>query len=281
MKQLGNLFKDIVEKLQKAQFPEPKREAESLLCAFFSLERAVLYLEPHRIIDSTAVTSFYEFFQRRMTGEPLPYLMGEVSFYGCTIKVTPEVLIPRQETEILVDKIVSNLRQDACEGKCLLDLCTGSGCIGIALKKVFPLLKVVLSDCSTKALSVAQENARINRVEVDLKCGDFLSPHRGKKFHYIVCNPPYVSEEEYELLDRSVKDFEPKLALVGRHRGLEYYERGAEEFPLYLEKNGKVWFEIGHHQGKSIEEIFQKGPWEKRVLENDWSGKNRFFFLST
>ena len=209
----------------------------------------------------------------------MAYISGKIEFYGCTIALNPSVLIPRPETEILVDKIVSSLKNDHLQGKILLDLCCGSGCIGIALKKALPELDVYLSDCSSDAIAVAASNATSNEVHVTCLIGDFLTPFYGKKCDYFVCNPPYISESEYLELDPEVKEFEPCLALVAGKSGLEFYHRLAQELPNYLHPGGKAWFEIGYQQGAALKNLFQGAPWMGTYVENDWGGHNRFFFL--
>lgn len=274
------LFQEAICAFSAAKFQYPKREAEDLLCAFFSIDRGTIYNEPQTIIEKDSIPLFYEILQRRLRDEPLPYIIGKSDFYGCSLKITPDVLIPRQETEILVDKVITLLKTEDYHNKLLLDLCSGSGCMGIAIKKALPHLKVILSDCSEEALGIAQENARMNLVDIETYLGDLFEPLKGQKFHYIVCNPPYISEEEYTTLDKSVKAFEPKLALVGGTSGLEYYERLSKELPVHLEPNGKVWLEIGYNQEKSVQGLFNQDCWKTRLCETDWSGKSRFFFLS-
>ena len=129
------------------------------------------------------------------------------------------MLIPRPETEILVSKISDVLKNCNLEGKCLWDLCTGSGCIGISLKKKFPELDVVLSDISPAALAIASQNAKTNQVDVEILQGDLFQPFGNRKADFIACNPPYVSEEEFQTLDLEVKNYEPRLHSLQKRRG--------------------------------------------------------------
>jgi release factor glutamine methyltransferase len=165
------------------------------------------------------------------------------------------------------------------KGASLWDLCTGSGVLGIALKKAAPRLMVTLSDIDPAVLSLAEENARLNGVEIEGVAGDLLAPFEGRKVDAVVCNPPYISAKEYLDLDPSVRDYEPKQALVGGERGTEFYERLAEELPSHLEPGGQLFLEIGASQGEVVKKIFNKEPWKNGELIQDWSGKNRFFFL--
>ncbi len=216
-----------------------------------------------------------EWTKRRIKGEPLEYILGEVEFFDAKIAITPDVLIPRQETEILASKIAEQISGPIV----LWDVCCGAGAIGVSLKKKFPMVTVFLSDISPKALEIVQQNALMNQVEVETLLGDLFAPFSGKKADIIVCNPPYISEAEYASLDPSVRDFEPKGALIGGVDGLEFYRRLAAEAPAYINAGGKLILEIGHTQGEALIKIFSHSPWKKGILEKDWSGKDRFFFL--
>jgi release factor glutamine methyltransferase len=258
---------------------DPKRQAENLLSDLLNCTHSDLFHEQNRLLSEQEWLTAQLWSRRHIEGEPLAYLCGRVHFYGCTLEITPAVLIPRPETEILVDKVVQSLKKENPTGKILWDVCCGSGCIGIALKKTFPLLSVYLSDSSEEALALALRNAAANKVDVVGLRGDLLAPFQGKKAHYVVCNPPYISEEEYAILEKEVKDYEPRLALLGGKTGLEVYERLAHDLPLYLYPQGQVWLEIGYQQGEAVQRLFSATPWKKRRLEKDWAGHHRFFFL--
>lgn len=256
-----------------------KRQAEDLLCELLQCPRAQLYTLLQRSLSMQEAHIAEDWMQRRLEGEPLAYIVGKVQFYHCWISVNRYVLIPRPETEILVDKIVSSLKALDLRGKVLWDLCCGSGCIGIALKKALPALTVYLADCSESVIALAQQNAEMNQVDVICLKGDLFAPFWGKKTHYFVCNPPYISESEYIILDKEVKEYEPHLALVAGKTGLEFYERLAQELPEYLYPQGRAWLEIGYQQGEAVQRLFHNFPWKKSWVENDWAGHNRFFFL--
>jgi release factor glutamine methyltransferase len=266
--------------LAKKDQESAKQEAENLLCCVTNCDRASLYFSSGKVLSENEWKNCQVYLQRRLQGEPLAYIHGSIEFYDCLIRVNPSVLIPRQETEILVDKISADLSQQKnLAGKILWDLCCGSGCIGIALKKKFPQLKVISSDLSLDALSVARLNAKLNEVEVEFVQGDLLTPFLGQRANYVVCNPPYISESEYQVLDSEVREFEPKLALVGGVSGLEIYERLAKVLPFHLYTGAKVWLEIGYLQGNILKKVFQNVLWKKMWFENDWAGHHRFFFL--
>jgi len=258
---------------------DPRRQAEDLLCDLLDCSRSQLYQNPLQVLAEEQQKKAKQWAERRLHGEPLAYLSEKVRFYGCQLEINPSVLIPRPETEILVDKVVNSLKNEDVAGKSLWDVCCGSGCIGIALKKAFPALAVTLSDRSPEAAALASRNAAANDAAVSCFCGDLFSPFQGKRAHYVVSNPPYVSEEEYFMLDRGVKDFEPRMALVGGKSGLEFYARFAKELPAYLHPHAKVWLEMGYQQGDAVKRLFLPPPWKNQRVENDWAGHHRFFFL--
>jgi release factor glutamine methyltransferase len=265
--------------LQQRGIQNPRRQAEELISDALGMPRLKIYLEFDRPLSDLELDTCRQRLARRAKGEPLQYIAGEMDFYGCKITVTPKVLIPRQETEILVDRIAKQLEKEELEGKCLWDICCGSGCMGIALKKKFPQLQVTLADISKEALDIAKKNAEINQVEVEILQGDLLQPFIGRRVNFLVCNPPYIAEHEFNGLDVEVRDFEPRQALISGPTGLEFYDRLASGLRDFLIPSSKVWLEIGSGQGLSIYEIFQKKGWSHGKVEKDWAGHDRFFFL--
>lgn len=261
--------------LAKHQIDNAKKEALDLIGDALSLNRTEVYLKHDFPIVEHELEKIRERLKRRIKGEPLAYIHGSVQFSNCKIHVSPDVLIPRQETEILVDMIGKTLDP---EGKVLLDLCCGSGYIGIALKKKFPALDVILSDISPKALQIAEKNALENVVNVQFNLGDLVENLKAK-VDYVVCNPPYISQAEYDELDPEVLHFEPKVALLAGPSGLEFYHRLAHLLPTVLHPKGKVWFEIGAKQGPSVLALFNHPSWVKKSLQKDWAGHDRFISL--
>jgi release factor glutamine methyltransferase len=279
MKLIVEALQEIAKAFYSAGMMDAKRQAEELLCDVLDCSRVELYSNEKRRMTQEEWQTAQGWILRRLKGEPLAYLAGKVQFYDCSIEVNPAVLIPRPETEILVDKVARHLKGRDLRGKVLLDLCCGSGCIGIALKKALPALTVYLSDYSKQAIDLAACNAAANGVEVICLQGDLFVPFQGKKAHFFVCNPPYISENEYAILDKEVREHEPRLALVAGSTGLEVYERLAQELSRYLHPGGQGWLEMGYQQGPAIQQLFRDPPWKKGVVENDWAGHNRFFFL--
>jgi release factor glutamine methyltransferase len=275
MKTLGEVLTLTVDFLKEKKHARYRRTAEELIGHALKLKRMDIYMQFDRPVVESELESLRALLKRAVKGEPVEYITGEVQFYHCTIAVTPDVLIPRPETELLVDQACRQLK----ESKTAWDVCTGSGYIGIALKKAHPHLDVVVSDISEKALQLAKANAAMNGVEIELLLGDLLAPFAGRKTDAFLCNPPYVSSKEYLTLDRSVIDFEPKRALVGGEDGLEFYRRLEKDLPAYLNPHAKIFFEIGAGQGNALLSLFSGGRWKNGRIEKDWAGHDRFFFL--
>ncbi len=280
MKTILEIIRLSTDYLTNCSIGNARREAEQLIADVLGMQRMHLYMHHDRPLEEKEMALCREVLKRRGAGEPSQYIRGKVDFFDCSFTVTTDVLIPRQETEILVDKIsrylsaIPNLHQ-----KKLWDICTGSGCIGIALKKRFPELQVTLSDISEKALAVAKKNAEAAAVEVEVLQGDLFHPFQGRKTDFLVCNPPYIAEKEYESLEREVKNFEPKLALIAGETGEEIYRRMAQDLRKFIQSPGKAWFEIGTNQGNALIDLFKSSGFDSILLEKDWSGQDRFFSL--
>ncbi|MGE0199143.1 MAG: peptide chain release factor N(5)-glutamine methyltransferase [Simkaniaceae bacterium] len=259
--------------LKKRGVVNARREAEELLAALLKKKRMELYFDYDAPLEEGEVVKYRDWIRRKGEKEPLEYITGVIEFFDCYLSVHPGILIPRQETEILATLALKEIPQEA---KTLWDLCTGSGCLGLSMKKKRPDLEVTLSDLSETALVCARKNAERNGLEVSVLQGDLLKPFAGKKADVVFCNPPYVTEEEYQGLEDSVRLYEPKEALVG---GVCFYERLAHELPSYLNPHAKVFLEMGATQGEALKEIFDQKHWKQKRCEKDWAGYDRFFFL--
>lgn len=261
--------------LQTKGIFHPRLSAEEILAFVLKRKRLDLYIDYDEPVETKEVDAYRALIKRKGKGEPLGYLFGYAEFLGCRLALSPAVLIPRQETEILLHMA---LKQISNEPKVLWDLCTGSGCMGLAAKKHRPELQVTLSDLSQAALAIAAKNAEENELFVECIYGDLLTPFQGRKADYIFCNPPYVSEEDYCKLEKEVH-FEPKEALLAQEGGLEFYKRLAGALPSFLNPNAKIFLEIGHGQKEDLFGIFHQSHWKQMRCEKDWAGLDRFFFL--
>lgn len=268
MKTLGELFSQALEYCKK--HPHVRRnDLETLFASNCGKSRLDLYLNFDKPVIESEVTKLREGLRRLVQHEPVEYVVGKVLFCGLELHVDKRVLIPRVETEELVEHIVRSL--SSVESGTLVDMCTGSGAIGIAIKKRLPQLTVILSDVSTEALCAAQENAKQVGVEVICIHSD-LFKDLPSSIDYLVSNPPYVSEKEYITLTPSVTQFEPKIALVSGPTGLEIYERIACVLPSSSVK--QMWLEMGATQAESLSCLFS--PIGKVEIISDTYSRDRF-----
>ena len=214
--------------------------------------------------------------KRLKNGEPVQYIVGNVDFYGNIIDVDKNVLIPRFETEELVDKLIKYVNKYFDKKADIVDLGTGSGCIAITLKKALNC-NMDAVDISADALKVAKNNALKNNILINFYQGNMLEPLK-KKYDIIVSNPPYIANDE-EIMD-IVKNNEPHLALYADNNGLYYYEEILKKAKKYLKEKFIIAFEIGYKQGKSIYDIAKNYfPNSKIKIEEDLQGKDRFVFI--
>lgn len=279
MKSLLEILGAAKQYLLDKKIPSSRKEAEVLLAHVLSLQRMDLYLQYDRPLIKEEVDEYRRLIKRRGNNEPSAYIIGSVPFFGTHIEVSKNVLIPRQETELLVDLIANRLSKIELSNKILLDVCTGSGCIAISLKKRFPALRVIGIDLSKDALETARKNTLLNQADVEFLEGDGLDPFV-QKADFVVSNPPYVKEMEYEGLEDEVRLFEPKMALVSGPSGVEFYERFEKELPSKLNPEAKVFFEIGSLQGELVAKIFSNRPiWQNLRIEKDYEEKDRFISL--
>jgi release factor glutamine methyltransferase len=234
----------------------------------------------NRLISKEAVSSYILKVEEIKKGIPIQYVIGNVDFYGYNFYVNSEVLIPRFETEELVYYTKEYILKFFNISPSLIDIGTGSGVIGITLKKEIPTLNVTLTDISTKALNVADSNARRLNVDVNIYESDMLENVilKEAKFDVLISNPPYLTPNE-EIME-SVKKYEPNAALYGGEDGLKYYETLLKEAKKILKDRALIAFEIGANQGEAIikiaDEYFKGCPYE---IKKDLQGRERMFFL--
>lgn len=224
--------------------------------------------------------SFFENFEKRRRRIPLAQILGRQSFYGLDFFVNEDVLIPRADTECLVDLVLEDYadlaKQAGYSSLNILDLCTGSGCIGISVAKHLPYQELLLVDLSEKALAVAKKNAEMHLGEnVTLLQSDLLTEVQGKKYSLLLSNPPYIVSRVIPNLEREVSEYEPKMALDGGEDGLLFYRRIAKEAKAVLLPGARLYLEIGYDQGESVKDIFQKEGYEEVEVFPDLAGNPR------
>ncbi len=251
-------------------------ETELLFTEILSCNRAQLYLEKKRKLSLKDSARIAGALRRRISGEPIQYILGKTEFMGLEFKVSPAVLIPRPDTEVLVETV---LRYGRKKKSVILDIGTGSGCIAVSLAKLLPQSKIYAADISRAALEIARQNARFNgalkRINF-LNCDLFppLEQH-GKKYNIIISNPPYIKTKIIKTLETEVQ-FEPRAALDGGADGLDFYRRIIKEAPAYLKPGGLLILEIGFDQKKEVGKIFSAGKiFEVKEVIKDYNGINR------
>jgi len=246
--------------LAAAGLEEPEQEAQEMLCAASGKGREELLRDLDLYMNDDIAQQVEEMVRRRCEGEPLAYVLGQWPFRELTLEVGPHVLIPRQETEILVQLAVDRLQEYDGPTR-VLDLCSGSGCVGLSIAAEVPTARVVLMEASDLALDVCRRNVRRNRLSiraVHMK-GDALAepkPNLGL-FDVLVCNPPYIPTGDIPGLDASVRDYEPHMALDGGPDGLDFYRAIARFWREALSKSGRLYFEVGMGQADAVLRIMR------------------------
>jgi release factor glutamine methyltransferase len=258
----------------------PRLSAELLLSHVLGLSRIELYTLFDRVVEAAQLEKLRDLVKRCGNQEPLAYLIGRCEFYSLPLKITRDCLIPRPETELLVERAVEFLRKRAGKQQ-VLDLCTGSGCIAAALAKNVKDCTILATDICDKALSVAAENIAALKLsdKIKLLCGDLFDPVIAELdsagADLIVSNPPYVSDAEFDAMDKNVKDYEPRGALYGGVDGLDIYRRIIDKSSDYLKKDGMLMMEIGYAQGKSVAGLLDVAGFKSIRIEKDLNKNDR------
>ena len=260
-------------RLREAGIEEYEYETWMLLEWKLGVDRAEYFMDPDAEVPQEQWNDLDAALRKRERRIPLQYLMGSCEFMGYSFAVDERVLIPRQDTECLVELAVEQMRRspEPCR---VLDLCTGSGCIGVSVKLLCPQAQVVLSDVSEGALAVAGENARSLGAPVELVQGDLFENVQGT-FDYILSNPPYIPSKVIDGLMPEVRDHEPRLALDGTEDGLHFYRRIVREATKRLRPGGRLLFEIGQEQGEALLLLLQEAGYEETAIRQDLAGLDR------
>lgn len=252
-------------------------EALELVCFGGGMSREEFYRDGNQCVPPETEEKILALAQRHLDGEPVAYLIGEWEFYGVTLEVNPSVLIPRVDTEVLAEGAIAWLRGQ--RSRRTLDLCAGSGCIGLALASQIPDCRVLLGEISEAALGVCRRNIRRTGLgeRVSAMALDALQPPPEAigRFQCIVCNPPYIPRGDLETLDRSVKDFEPRLALAGGEDGLDFYRAVARNWGAALLPGGRLFFEVGIGQAESVAALMEEAGFAELGIVPDSQGIQR------
>lgn len=255
--------------------------AEILLETRMGLSRSELWMEMSRELEPNHEEQFQADFDRYLAGEPVQYILKTAPFYGYDFLVTEDVLIPRPETEELVACAETFLKKHPVMN--VLDVCTGSGIIAIALKKAFPNITFTASDISGPALTVAKKNALLLNADIRFVETDLLETfkHNGERFDMIIANPPYISEAEKVVMSDYVLKNEPSLALFAENDGMAIYERFVDNLKYVLNTSFWVGVEIGYTQGERVKQLFEKSyPHSTVLIHKDINSKDRYVTCS-
>ncbi len=259
----------------------PRLNAELLLSHVLDLKRIDLYTNYSTSVNKDNLDRLHELVKRAAQHEPVAYLIGKTEFYSLELEVAPDCLIPRPETELLVEKAIDFLRSRN-NTQLVCDLCTGSGCIAVAIAKNFSDADIVATDISAGALDIAAKNIKRHNLEnqVRLLQGDLFEAidvkPEIKQFDLIVSNPPYVSIAEFDTLEENVKRYEPKSALAGGKDGLDISRRIIQKANEFLKPDGILILEIGYNQGKAARQLLESvHTFAEIVIEKDFQQHER------
>ncbi|RKM62243.1 peptide chain release factor N(5)-glutamine methyltransferase [Butyrivibrio sp. CB08] len=266
-------YENAILELEKAGIAEAKLDARLLLERVCNTDHSALIAHPDRELTEKELSTYQEFIDRRSKREPVAYILGEWEFMGLSFNVSGDVLIPEQDSEFLVEEALRHFE----DGMKVMDLCTGSGCIGLSILNFTNNTTAVCTDISSEALVVARSNAeklglsdRVQFVETD------IFPEAWEKVDLIVSNPPYIASSVIETLAPEVKDYEPRLALDGDEDGLTFYRRIIDKAPEYLFSSGYLIMEIGYDQADAVTALLEdSGRYHEIEVVRDFSGNDR------
>ena len=269
-----NILKEAVTMLESSGLTNPRLDAEVLLASLLRKDRADLYSHPEKLLSETELGAFRQQIGRRKTGEPVAYIVGRKEFWSLTFEVNRHVLVPRPETEILVEEVLRVCREEGRENPSILEIGTGSGAISVTLAIEMKKAQIVATDFSQEAITVALRNARNNGVEkqISFLLGNLFQPISGT-FDIIVSNPPYISKEEYAHLTLEVRGFEPESALLAGIEGIEIHREIIQGGPSFLKAGGWLLMEIGAGQKDRIENMLKESHlYDNIAFRDDYAG---------
>ena len=267
------LYETGKDRLEKAGIQEAALDARLLLEEVCGTDRNTLLVHGDRAVTEEEETQFRIFIERRSAHEPLQQITGWQEFMGLRFSVTEDVLVPRQDTETLVEEVMRYLR----DGMEILDVCTGSGCILLSLLRYSNGCRGVGCDISEKALAVAGQNAKELGISAQFIQSDLFESIEGR-FEYIVSNPPYIRKDMIPTLMEEVRDHEPLIALDGGEDGLDFYRKITREATEHLYSGGMLFFEIGYDQGEAVKLLMEEEGYEEVTVSQDLAGLDRVVY---
>ena len=271
----NNLYLDTRKRLKAAGVEMAQLEARELVCFAADKTREQFFRDLTLYASKEVEDRVEELTRRRLSGEPVAYIIGEWEFYGLPLDISREVLIPRSDTEVLAERAIL-LTRAAGDGARVLDLCAGSGCVGLAVAANAPDCRVVLADLSEGALRICKQNVRRNQLNARVTCvqADAMTAPAPAlwDFDVIACNPPYIPQGDLANLDVSVRDYEPWGALDGGEDGLDFYRAVSARWGTALRLGGTLIFEVGIGQAPDVEQIMAQNGFENIVTHQDTRG---------
>jgi release factor glutamine methyltransferase len=264
------------QRLTKKGLEEAALEADLLLMAVIEQPRSALFTWPERLLTAEQASRLENLVERRCEGEPVAYILGQREFWGLTLRVTPDTLIPRPDTELLVETALTLNREHSKNHQAwsFLDLGTGSGAIICALKSALPESDCHAIDRSEAALAVAQQNGRTHGLRIHWHSGSWFAPVNGQRFDCVVANPPYVEPDDPHLSHGDLR-FEPQTALVAQEHGLADLRQIIEQAPAHLNPGGWLLLEHGYNQAEAVQSCFSPQQWHSPVTHKDLGGQPR------
>ena len=276
---VGRVVNWAADDFRRRGIESPRFEAELLLAHALKIDRMRIIIEPARPLDDGELARYRDFIRRRRAGEPVAYIRGEKEFYGRVFHIDKRVLVPRPDTEILVETALRRTTASSMGGR-YLDLCTGSGCVAVSLARERPTCKVFAVDLSADALAVATDNAiRLGAIfpMVFLE-GDLYEPlaaFPGLRFELITANPPYITDADFATLPADVRGFEPRIALTGGPDGLAVLRRVVRGARNRLRPGGVLAVEMGAGQGEGVRALFEQAGFTEIAVDKDYGGHER------
>lgn len=284
-------LREVTAILGECGIEDPRKEAELILTQCLGMKKIVLYRD-NPVLSPVQREEIRAVLERRRRREPIQYIIGHVDFLNLEIQVGPGVLVPRPETELMAAEVIRSVKErtartepDATGGDWrplrILDLCTGSGCLALALARAFPASEVIGVDVSEKALEYARRNAKINGISnISFLGGHLYEPVGGRTFDIIVSNPPYIRRRDIASLQREIRDWEPLEALDGGEDGLWFYREILSRAPAYLVRNGFLFLELGQGEAQEVLTIAEEAGLGSHELVKDYASIERFLRLS-
>ena len=274
-KTYNDLYLDVRHRLRKAGIEAAQLEARELVCRACGKSREEFLRDSRLYAPRPVELQLDEMIQRRLRGEPVAYIIGEWDFYGLTLEVNRTVLIPRPDTERIAERAIELAKSSGEHGR-VLDLCCGSGCIGLAVAANTENCRVVLADLSEDAVMMSRKNVRRHELHSRVTCIRLDAredpPELVWDFNLIVCNPPYIRTGELAELDSSVRDYEPIMALDGGQDGLDYYRVIAKKWKKALRRTGSILFEVGYDQADDVAGILSGCGYHNITRIPDYNG---------